>query len=139
VFPRVYLDLPQPHGDVTMHQVLRNSAEVLLREREAESVAERVRAILRYEPDVAHVDVRRIATQLGMNVRALRRRLGAEQSPLSNCSTRPAPGRAHRAAQARCIDQGGRPRPRLLRGQRLPPRLQALERTDAGAVRQTGD
>lgn len=83
VFRRAYLDMPQPHGDTTMNQVLRNSAEVLLRERESESVAERVRAILRYEPDVAHVDVRRIASQMGMNVRALRRRLGAEQAPLS--------------------------------------------------------
>ena len=84
VFPREHLDIAQPHGDQTVHDVLRSNADVLLRERESESVAERVRAILRYEPDVAHVDVRRIANQLGMNVRALRRRLGAEQSPLSN-------------------------------------------------------
>jgi AraC-like DNA-binding protein len=84
VFPRAYLDITQPHSDETVHQVLRSNADVLLRERESESVAERVRAILRYEPDVARVDVRRIATQLGMNVRALRRRLGAEQAPLSS-------------------------------------------------------
>lgn len=84
VFARDKLDIAQPHSDDTVHQVLRSNAEVLLRERESESVAERVRAILRYEPDVAHVDVRRIATQLGMNVRALRRRLGAEHAPLSN-------------------------------------------------------
>lgn len=84
VFSRATLDIAQPHGDDTVHQVLRSSADVLLRERESESVAERVRAILRYEADVARVDVRRIATQLGMNVRALRRRLGAEQAPLSS-------------------------------------------------------
>lgn len=83
VFPRDYLDVPQPHGDPTVREVLQTSAEVLLRERESESVAERVRGILRFEEDLASIDVRRIATQLGMNVRALRRRLGAEHAPLS--------------------------------------------------------
>jgi AraC-like DNA-binding protein len=84
VFARHLLDVGQPHSDDTMREVLSSSAEALLREREAESVAERVRAILRYEQDIARMNVRYIAGRLNMNVRALRRRLGAEQSPLSN-------------------------------------------------------
>lgn len=84
VFAREYLDLPQLHGDDTVREVLQSSAEVLLRERESESVAERVRGILRYEEDLVGVDVRRIAGQLGLNVRALRRRLGAEGAPLGS-------------------------------------------------------
>jgi AraC-like DNA-binding protein len=84
VFSRRVLDLPQPHSDETMLELLRASADALLRERESESVAERVRALLRYEQDIDRMNVRYIAGRLNMNVRALRRRLGSEQSPLSN-------------------------------------------------------
>jgi AraC-like DNA-binding protein len=84
VFARHVLDFAQAHGDDTMREVLRSSADALLRERESESVAERVRAILRYEQDIAHMNVGYIAGRLNMNVRALRRRLGAEQTPLSH-------------------------------------------------------
>ena len=84
VFAREYLDMPQVHGDETVREVLQTSAELLLRERESESVAERVRGILRYEEDLVGVDARRIANQLGMNVRALRRRLGSEGAPLGS-------------------------------------------------------
>jgi AraC-like DNA-binding protein len=84
VFSRRVLDVVQPHSDDTMREVLSSSADALLRERESESVAERVRAILRYEQDIERMNVRYIAGRLNMNVRALRRRLGAEQTPLSN-------------------------------------------------------
>lgn len=84
VFASNVLDIPQAHGDDTMREVLRSSADALLRERESESLVERVRAILRYEQDIAHMNVGYIAGRLNMNVRALRRRLGAEQTPLSN-------------------------------------------------------
>jgi AraC-like DNA-binding protein len=84
VFSRHVLDVVQPHGDDTMREVLSTSADALLRERDSESVAERVRALLRYEQDIERMNVRYIAGRLNMNVRALRRRLGAEQCPLSN-------------------------------------------------------
>jgi AraC-like DNA-binding protein len=83
-YPRWQLDVPHSLGDDMLREVLRNNAEALLRERDSHSIAERVRAILRYEQDVAHIDVQRIAKQLGLNVRALRRKLGAERAPLSN-------------------------------------------------------
>lgn len=84
IFPTHVLDAIQPHGDDTMRELLSASADALLREREAESVGERVRAILRFEQDVARLDVSYIAKRLDLNVRALRRKLGAEQMPLAS-------------------------------------------------------
>jgi AraC-like DNA-binding protein len=83
VFARSLLDITQPHGDDAMHHVLLASADVLLRERESESFAERVRALLRFEHDIAHMNVRFVADRLHMKVRALRRRLTAEQSSIT--------------------------------------------------------
>ena len=83
VAPREYLDWAQPLGDDTVREVLTSSAEILLREREAESIAERVRGLLSFEEDIQAIEVRRVAQQLGINVRALRRRFSAERMSLS--------------------------------------------------------
>ncbi|MDB4986115.1 MAG: AraC family transcriptional regulator [Myxococcaceae bacterium] len=85
VFPREYIDLPQFHADDTVRTVLRETAERLLTERaQSRSVAQRVRTLLRYERDLAEVNVERIARHVGLSSRALRRRLGSEGSPLSS-------------------------------------------------------
>ena len=83
VFPRRLLDMPQLHADSTVRAVLRDTAERLLQERSQQSAAERVRTLLRWESNLATVDIDRIARHLGMSARALRRRLGAEGAPLS--------------------------------------------------------
>jgi AraC-like DNA-binding protein len=85
VFPREYIDLPQFHADDTVRTVLRETAERLLTERaQSRSVAQRVRTLLRYERDLAEVNVDRIARHVGLSSRALRRRLGSEGAPLSS-------------------------------------------------------
>lgn len=84
VFARRALDYVAAHNDATMREVLRTGADALLRERQAESLTDRVRALLRYEQDVSRMNVRHIAGLLNMNVRALRRRLGAERAPITN-------------------------------------------------------
>jgi AraC-like DNA-binding protein len=84
VFPREYIDRPQPHADDTVRTVLRETAERLLQERaSSRSVAQRVRTLLRYERDLSGVNVDRIARHVGLSARALRRRLGSEGAPLS--------------------------------------------------------
>lgn len=84
VFPRILLDAPHPHADDTLRTVLRETADRLLHERtQSRSVADRVRTMLRYEQNLAQVDVNRIARHVGLSARALRRRLGSEGSPLS--------------------------------------------------------
>lgn len=83
IFPRSAIDLPQPHADSTLRTVLRDTAERLLQERSQQSTTDRVRTLLRWEHDLANVDITRIARHLGMSARALRRRLGAEGTPLS--------------------------------------------------------
>jgi AraC-like DNA-binding protein len=84
VFPREYIDRPQPHADDTVRTVLRETAERLLQERaQSRSVAQRVRTLLRYERDLSGVNVDRIARHVGLSARALRRRLGSEGAPLS--------------------------------------------------------
>ena len=84
VFARRALDYVGAHNDQTMRELLRTGADALLRERQAENLSDRVRALLRYEQDVARMNVRHIAGLLNMNVRALRRRLGAERAPITN-------------------------------------------------------
>jgi AraC-like DNA-binding protein len=85
VFPQEYLDLQQFHADDTVRTVLRETAERLLLERaQSRSVAQRVRTLLRYERDLADVNVDRIARHVGLSARALRRRLGSEGAPLSS-------------------------------------------------------
>jgi AraC-like DNA-binding protein len=82
-FPSAYLDRVQPLGDDTLLGVLTSHAELLLVERASESIAERVRGMLRLEDEMALIDVRRVARRLGLSVRALRRRLDAERASLS--------------------------------------------------------
>lgn len=81
---REYLDRVQPLGDDTVREVLTSSAEILLREREADGIAERVRGLLRFEEDIQAIEVRRIAQHCGLNVRALRRRFSVEGVSLSS-------------------------------------------------------
>jgi AraC-like DNA-binding protein len=84
VFPREYIDRLQPHADGTVRAVLNETAERLLQERaQSRSVADRVRTLLRYERDLREIHVDRIARQLGISGRSLRRRLGAEGTPLT--------------------------------------------------------
>ncbi len=84
VFARHLLDLPQPHADETLNRVLSVSAETLMRGRAARTMAERVRALLQYEQDVARMTPEYVAGQLNMKVRSLRRRLGAEHASLTD-------------------------------------------------------
>jgi AraC-like DNA-binding protein len=84
VFARRALDYVGAHNDETMRELLRTSADALLRERQAEGLTDRVRALLRYEQDMTRMNVRQIASLLHMSVRALRRRLGAERTSLTS-------------------------------------------------------
>jgi AraC-like DNA-binding protein len=81
---RDYLDRVQPLSDDTVRDVLTSSAEILLREREADGIAERVRGLLRFEEDIQAIEVRRIAQHVGLNVRALRRRFSVEGVSLAS-------------------------------------------------------
>ncbi len=87
VFARSLLDQPQPHGDETVLKVLRARAETLLKERISPSLAERVRALLRYEMNSAHLNVEFVAGRMNMKTRSLRRRLTSEQTSLSDLIT----------------------------------------------------
>lgn len=84
LFPRAALDVPQLHADETVCAVFSEAAERLLEARTRESMSERVRTLLRWESDLANVDVARIARHIGITPRAVRRRLGAEGMPLSS-------------------------------------------------------
>lgn len=84
VVARSTLDVPQAHADTLVRDVFRDAAERLLRERVVNaSVADRVRALIRLEATSTSFDVESIARCLGMSVRTMRRRLGAEGAPLS--------------------------------------------------------
>ena len=83
VFPRAALDVPQLHADATVRAIFSDAAERLLESRTRESMSERVRMLLRWESDLANVDIARIARHVGITPRAVRRRLGAEGMPLS--------------------------------------------------------
>ena len=85
VFPRVLLDLRQPHADPMLSAVLRETADNLHRQTTGTgSFAERVRHALRYEHDLVNVDFDRLASRWGMTRRTLRRRLSAEGLSLSD-------------------------------------------------------
>jgi AraC-like DNA-binding protein len=83
LFSRHLLDERQPLADVLMVQLLQNAAEKMLRELGHPSLPDRVRALLRYESDLCHVDARRIAKALKLHPRALRRQLADANAPLS--------------------------------------------------------
>jgi AraC-like DNA-binding protein len=84
VFPRAFLDTPQLHCDPTMRSLYQESADRLLAERvHGTNLADRVRALLAAERDLAHVDTLGLARKVSLTPRALRRRLSAEGEPLS--------------------------------------------------------
>jgi AraC-like DNA-binding protein len=87
VFARRLLDQPQPHGDDTLREVLRARADTLLCERVSTSLTERVRALLRYEMNNAHLNVEYVAGRMNMKARSLRRRLTSERTSLSDLIT----------------------------------------------------
>jgi AraC-like DNA-binding protein len=72
-------DRQQFHADSTVSDLLRAAAEQLLTQVGATmSVTDRLRALLRQEPDLCHVDLDRLARRLGTHRRGLRRKLLAE-------------------------------------------------------------
>lgn len=83
VFARAALDVAQLHADETVRAVFSEATERMLEARTRESTVERVRMLLRWESDLANVDIDRIARHVGITPRAVRRRLGAEGMPLS--------------------------------------------------------
>lgn len=84
VFQRSLLDAPQLHGDATMCALYQENAERLLAQRtQGSNLANRVRAILSAEGDLAQVDTLNLARKVHLTPRALRRRLSAEGVPLS--------------------------------------------------------
>lgn len=78
-FPRAWLDLPQFHWDPSLYGVLRDQADRLLKRGGRSLVSERLHLLLlqRREPRPGMPD---LARRLGMNERALRRRLAEEGS-----------------------------------------------------------
>lgn len=73
------LDRVQRHADVAMTEVLRNAADEMLRTfGQRISTAERLRALLRREPDLCSIDLKRLASTLGLTPRSMRRRLAHE-------------------------------------------------------------
>ncbi|MFT3926793.1 MAG: AraC family transcriptional regulator [Myxococcales bacterium] len=84
VFPRALLDTPQLHSDHAMCTLYQESAERLLAERvHGTNLANRVRALLSAERDLAQIDTIGLARKVNLTPRALRRRLSAEGEPLS--------------------------------------------------------
>jgi AraC-like DNA-binding protein len=78
------LDLKQRHADLAMERVLRDAAERMLDEMKNQvGYAQRLKALLRHEPDLCNLDVQRLARELGVTHRVLRRRLAAENTSLS--------------------------------------------------------
>jgi AraC-like DNA-binding protein len=74
----------QFHADTTITEMLRTAADQLLTQvGTARTYAERVRAILRQQPDLCHVDITGVARRLGTGTRTLRRRLSAEGANFS--------------------------------------------------------
>jgi AraC-like DNA-binding protein len=83
VIERRLLDVPQHCSDALMLELLQAGAERMMRELGNPSLPDRVRALLRYEQDLCHVDARRIARALRLHPRALRRQLAAANTPFS--------------------------------------------------------
>jgi AraC-like DNA-binding protein len=84
VFPRRFLDVRQFHADDVTNWALRDTADRVLETLERpSSVSERVRGILRSEAVLASLEVDRLAHNVGLTRRALRRRLAAEGTSLT--------------------------------------------------------
>jgi AraC-like DNA-binding protein len=86
VFPRSYLDVAQPHADETTRSTFEQAAHRMLLEKtqHCSAVVKQVRALLYQTKDLSQVRIDRIASQVGLNTRALRRRLGSEGAPFSS-------------------------------------------------------
>jgi AraC-like DNA-binding protein len=85
LFDRALMDRPKLHADPAVATIMRESAERMLRERtQSRSLTDCVRSLLRYERDLATVDVRRFSRGLKMSVHTLRRRLSAEGTSFSS-------------------------------------------------------
>jgi AraC-like DNA-binding protein len=84
VFSRRYLDQRQPYADPHSREILSESAERLLGERSAPTLPNRVRALLRHEPNLYEVDARRISKALKLAPRTLKRRLIEANAPWSS-------------------------------------------------------
>ncbi len=84
VFPRRVLDATQLHADATVNTALRDMAERMIHEIDGpRTVTERVRVQLRYEENLAVIDVGKLSRSLSTTPRSLRRRLAAEGASLS--------------------------------------------------------
>lgn len=78
------LQQPQRYGDLTTSQLLRAAAEKLLDQLGTRvSLGERLSARLRQEADLCNVDMVALAREFGLTHRAMRRRLQAEGSSMS--------------------------------------------------------
>jgi AraC-like DNA-binding protein len=85
VFPRAYLDRPQPHADPVMYAEFERAAdEMMLARTRPDGLSERVRRHIRYQCRFPDVDKRAIAERMGFSVRTLRRRLRDEGTSLSS-------------------------------------------------------
>lgn len=85
----------QFHADTTISEMLRAAADQLLTQvGTARTFADRVRAILRQQPDLCHVDINQVARRLGMGTRTLRRRLSEESANFSHLLEQERVGRA---------------------------------------------
>ncbi|MDB4973933.1 MAG: AraC family transcriptional regulator [Myxococcaceae bacterium] len=84
VFPSAHVDRPQFHDDQTLRVVLQETAEQLLSERtRQDNVVDHIRTLLHYERELSSVDVDRLARQVKLSARGLRRKLYAAGTSLS--------------------------------------------------------
>jgi AraC-like DNA-binding protein len=83
IFDRSLLLHSQPHGDGQVVETLSDTADRMLREKQAApALAERVRLVLSHEPELGTIDADRVALKMGLNSRTLRRRLREEGANL---------------------------------------------------------
>lgn len=79
IFPRAWLDAPQPHGDPGTCEGLREIADRLLSTVNSNKrLGDRVRMLLQQEAKLSRIDVGALARKIGLSQSALRRRLASE-------------------------------------------------------------
>jgi AraC-like DNA-binding protein len=83
LFSRRYLDEEQIYANPTLLDVLREGGERLLTQQGTPSLTDRVRALLRHEPDLQRVDAKSVAKLLKLSVRSFRRQLIEADAPWS--------------------------------------------------------
>jgi AraC-like DNA-binding protein len=84
-FPQHLLDLPQFHGDVTVNSALRQMGDQVLSELSTpRTLSDRIRVLLNCSGALSSVDPTKLARGVGLTRRALRRRLAAEGTSLSD-------------------------------------------------------